>query len=359
MKRSFLHISPTYYSESSVVGGGEKYIVYMSRALTAGGVLRNAEIENSILAFGQQPGVYELAQGIACEVILGRPWDPHSIAVGELRERIDRADVIVVHQCLSAFGLFVASHSKLAHKVVVGLDEGGGEHLLVHRSPEIGRIFDLFHAYSQFCASSFRDVEGRVEIILGPVDSWYYRPNDSITRDAAMVLAVGRIMAHKGFDRIIRSLPSGLRLVIVGTNYDQGYYDYLGSLIGNKRVEVKSMLTDQEVRLLMQTAGLFVHASTHTDFRGTYYAKPELLGLAPLEALSCGTPALVSSAGALPELAAITGCLAFNDDEELGATLRRYAASSQLFPSAHEIHDDVEARYGLEVFGSRFLEAIG
>ncbi len=358
MARSLLHVSPTYYSETSVVGGGEKYILYMSTAIKAAAALQGIQIHNSILAFGPQPGIYELTPGVRCEVMPGRPWDPLSVNLDDFTARIARAEIIVVHQCLSAFGLFVASHGRLAGKVVIGVDHGGGEHALVHHTPEIGRIFDWFYASSQFGANSFRDVEGRVVVIPGPVDTSYYRPDRSVRRDPSLVLAVGRLLPHKGFERIIRALPADLRLIIAGTKYDRAYCKYLSQLVGFSRFNIKEDLTDEELLLLMRTAGVFVHASTHTDYRGTYYAKPELLGLAPLEALSAGTPALVSSAGSLPELACVTGCRMFRDDIELAEMLAGHRGGSGSYPSPSEIHRDVESKYGLETFGRIFLETL-
>ena len=358
MKRSILHISPTYYSEDSVIGGGEKYIAYISRAMNVTAPSRQTEIQDSLLTFGRNPGLYQLAGGLSCEVVNGRPWDPCSVDVSKLVARISQSDIVLVHQCLSPFGLFVASHCRLANRVVVGIDEGGGEHFLVHHTPEIGRIFDMFLAYSAFCANSFKDLQGRVEIIPGPVDTGYYRPDDTITRDPTLILAVGRILPHKGFDRIIRALPAHLRLVIAGSGTDQEYYNYLIELGGSSRVEIREGLTDDEVLALMHCASLFVHASTSIDYRGRYHAKPELLGLAPLEALSAGTPTLVSSAGALPELASIAGCLHFSDDVELASLLNRHAESALSFPLPDIIHREVEASYGLKVFGGRFLDAV-
>jgi glycosyltransferase involved in cell wall biosynthesis len=358
MSLSLLHVSPTYYSKSSVVGGGEKYILYMSSAIGAAAALQGIQIHDSILAFGQEPGVYEIKPGARCEVMRGRPWEPLSVNLQDFNQRIAEAEIIVVHQCLSAFGLFVASHSRLAGKVVIGVDEGGGEHALVHHTPEIGLIFDWFHAYSRFCANSFRDIEGRVAIVPGPVDTSYYRPDPTVKRDASLVLAVGRLLPHKGFERIINALPAGLRLIIAGTKYDREYCNYLSKLFGFSRVKIEEHLTDAELLLLMQTAGIFVHASTHIDYRGTYYAKPELLGLAPLEALSAGTPALVSSAGSLPELTCVGGCRMFRDDIELAELLAEHCKGSACYPSASEIHQNVESEYGLETFGRRFLDTL-
>jgi glycosyltransferase involved in cell wall biosynthesis len=358
MALSFLHISPTYYSETSVVGGGEKYILYMSSAIRTAAALQGIQIHDSILAFGPQPGVYELKPGVRCEVMPGRPWEPLSVNLGDLKARIACAEIIVVHQCLSTFGLFVASHCRLAGRVVIGVDEGGGEHALAHHTPEIGWIFDWFHAYSRFCANSFRDIDGRVAIIPGPVDTSYYRPDPAVRRDPSLVLAVGRLLPHKGFERIIGALPANLRLIIAGSKYDREYCNYLSKLPGFSRVKIEEHLTDEELLLLMRTSGIFVHASTHFDYRETYYAKPELLGLAPLEALSAGTPALVSSAGSLPELTCVAGCRMFRDDADLAELLAEHCSGSVLYPSASEIHQDVEKHYGLETFGRAFLHTL-
>lgn len=353
-----LHISPTHYSNTSVIGGGEKYVIYICRAMKISATSREMNCDVSVLAFGEKPGVYPLGPDMSCEVIHGRPWDPHSININELSAKVNPVDVVFVHQCLTPFGLFVAAHAKLLRKYVVGIDSGGGEHPLAAHTPEIGRIFDIFHAYSKFGGNSFEDIEGRVEVIPGPVDTVYYRPDATRSRDPNLVVAIGRVLPHKGFDRIIRALPRGLRLVICGTGYDKSYLEYLEQLATGAAVEIKQHLTDEEVLVLLQTAGLFVQASTHVDYRGTYYSKPELLGLAPLEALSAGTPTLVSSAGALPELTVIKGCKLFSDDDELRELLSLYSDSSISFPSSDEIHRDVEQKYGLAVFGDKLMNVI-
>lgn len=353
-----LHISPTYYSADSVIGGGEKYIHYMCKALKFAALATDMNVEASVLSFGDKPCKYLLGDGLPCEVIAGKPWDPYSINVQELTDKIDSADVVFVHQCLTSFGLFAASHSKLAKKLVIGTDHGGGEHLLISHTREIGRIFDVLHAQSQFAASSFKNIDGRIEIVAGPVDTAFYKPDQSKPRDSKLVLAIGRILPHKGFDRIIRALPKMLRLVIIGESYDKEYLKHLSQLSRGTSVEFLEQLSDDEVLDLLQTAGLFVHASTHIDYRGTFYQKPELLGLAPLEALSCGMPALVSSAGSLPELAVIHGCLSFADDTALAELLNRYATNSLTFPAAEEIHRDVEEKYGLATFGAKLMTII-
>lgn len=352
-----LHVSPTYYSAHSVVGGGEKYIIYMIRALAQAAQKSGDDLKNNLLAFGDQPGHYLLNDDIPCQVLLGKPWDPYSIFLPDLQEKLISAQIIIVHQCLTAFGLFVASHARLSNKIVIGVDEGGGEHPLIYHTPEAAQMFDLFLAYSQYAATSFMDLNVPIKIILGPVDTSYYMPAPIDKRNPNLVAAVGRLLPHKGFDRIIKALPDGLRLVIVGTRSDPKYFEYLQSLIPHfsDKITIKEGFSDSQVRGLLHQASLFVHASTHWDYQGAYYAKPELLGLAPLEALACGTPTLVSTAGSLSELGAIPGCRTFSSDQELAELLYLHRRSPWRSPDPQEIYRAVNAQYGIAQFGDPLL----
>lgn len=351
-----LHVSPTYYSEDSVVGGGEKYIVYMVRSIVAAANHAGESVDNTLLAFGDKPGKYLLSGDTHCLVMQGTPWEPCSVDVQKILDILDQYDIVLVHQCLTAFGMFVASHAKLAGKIVVGIDEGGGEHPLVSHTSEACTMFDLFLAYSRFCQNSFVELSVPVKLILGPVDTSYYCPMN-IKRVPKLVVAVGRLLPHKGFDRIIRALPKGGRLIIAGSRSDQGYFNYLHNLISNSTsdISIREGLSDEEVRLLMQNASLFVHASTHFDYTGTHYAKPELLGLAPLEALACGTPTLVSNAGSLGELGAITGCRVFSSNDELAIILKSFVNERSSVLDPLEINRSVTELYGIQQFGDKLL----
>jgi len=341
-KRRILHASPTYYDESSVVGGGEKYVVYMARAM-------NREIKNvecDLLAFGPKPGRYVIGEGISCQVVEGEAWNPASLNAEALRAVLLNYDDVVIHQALCGFGLFIAAHAKALHKRVYGLDHGGGEHPITRHTPEVGRLFDGFIAQSDFCASSFSDLDAPVAVCLGPVDTDWYTPGPRQTRSKNVVLAVGRLLPHKGIDRIIRALPEGLTLRAIGSRYDAAYFAYLSELAAGKDVEFIEGLSDDEVREAYRQVGLVVHASTHTDYLGRHYAKPELLGLAPLEALACGARVLVSSAGALPELGAVTGCGVFESEDELASLLESYRDGVMASPSDTLIASSTAKLYG-------------
>jgi glycosyltransferase involved in cell wall biosynthesis len=357
---NLVHVSPTYYSGRSVIGGGEKYIVYLSKALRLAAANAGIAFTDLLLTSGPAPGVYTIADTLQTVITRQQPDNPAGIDLAALRENVSAANAVMVHQCLSPFGLFVASHCRLAAKMVIGIDEGGGEHPLVPECPELGRLFDFCIAYSRFCTASFSGLDVRVEYIPGPVDTSYYLPDPEQPRDPTLVLTIGRILPHKGFDRIIRALPEGLQLVIAGATYDAAYYDDLRRLSSGRDVKIYDHLSDRDVLKLMQRAGLYVHASTHVDYRGTYQPKPELLGLAPLEALSTGCPALVSSAGALPELASIPGCSVFRDEEELKSALQAHQRGDRTYPPPAVIHAEVNRCYGLQTFGETlFAKLLG
>lgn len=346
-----LHISPTYYAADSVVGGGEKYILYMARALSYAA----KDAENIILAFGEKEGEL-VVNDVHCIVATGRPWDPYSVDIRDLQRRLLVADVVIVHQCLTAFGLFIASHARLAGKIVIGMDHGGGEHPIVGHTNEACLMFHRFLTYSKFGMAAFHDSNVPAKIIYGPVDTTYYYPPACDEREKDLVVAVGRILPHKGFDRIIKVLPKNLRLIIAGTVSDGEYSAVLTDLIrtNEANVVIQGGLSDDEIRELLRKASLFVHASTHVDYRGTYYAKPELLGLAPLEALACGTPTLVSNAGSLPELGVVFGCGVFHSDEELKNALEIFS-KGKVMPAASDIFASVKAQYGIEQYGEKLL----
>ena len=353
-----LHLSPTFYSAASVVGGGERYIIYAARAIALAAEELGRPVTNTLAAFGEKPGTYQLSGDVTCQVLEARPWDVTSIQASEIQDLIRDFDVVFVHQCLYPFGLFLGAQAQIAGKYVVGLDHGSGEHPIAYHTPEVGLIYDRFQAQSAFVAATFTDLQGVIEITPGPVDTEFYTPSPG-PRDPAQVVAVGRILPHKGFDRIINQLPNGLSLSVIGSGYDQDYFSHLERIAAGKSVRFVTGADDDEVRDILRGAGLFVHASTHTDYRGRHYAKPELLGLAPLEALACGIPTLVSSAGSLPELAAVDGCETFATDEVLATLLRDHAEGRIDWPGKQLIAKDVEAKYGLRQYGRKVLHMLG
>jgi glycosyltransferase involved in cell wall biosynthesis len=111
------------------------------------------------------------------------------------------------------------------------------------------------------------------------------------------VLSVGACYAHKGFDFVIRSL--GLidderrpKMVIVSNSTHAPWEAHLMQIASDLHVdlEVKTAIPDSELVRLYNRARLFVYAAILEPF-----------GLAPLEAMACGTPVVAVKEGGVRE----------------------------------------------------------
>jgi glycosyltransferase involved in cell wall biosynthesis len=111
------------------------------------------------------------------------------------------------------------------------------------------------------------------------------------------VLSVGECRPHKGFDFTIRSLSlideqRRPKMVIVANSTDPRWEDHLVGIAAALRVdlEVKKAIPDNELVSLYNRARLFVYASILEPF-----------GLAPVEAMACGTPVVAVKEGGVRE----------------------------------------------------------
>lgn len=351
-----VQITTTSYSRDGVIGGGERIALYLDQAMRLAADDGGLSITTTLLALdGTAP---RGADRDRWQSVSGRAWDPHSLDASELSARLAPADVVYVNQCLTPVALFAASTARLLGKAVFGSDAGAGEAKLLAYSPDVMRLYDGVHAISAFAATAFEGFPVPIHVIPGPVDTQLHRPPeaDAPPREASLVLSVGRILPHKGHERTIRALPHGMSLVVAGQHYDKDYLAFLQDCARDKNVTFTDSLDDAQVRALMQKAGTMVHASTHIDYRGRFAHKPELLGLAPLEALACGAPTLVSDAACLPELTIIPGCRVFRSEAELASMLQD--AFAGISPAAKAMHRAVEENYGLLTVGRRLLEVM-
>lgn len=109
-------------------------------------------------------------------------------------------------------------------------------------------------------------------------------------------LALGRVVTRKNLPTLVRALrevPPPLRLVVAGP--DGNGVDALGRVLDDtglgERVTRVRWLPQEDVVPVIAGASMLVHASLAEGF-----------GFTPLEAMSLGTPALVSSSAALDDV---------------------------------------------------------
>jgi glycosyltransferase involved in cell wall biosynthesis len=108
------------------------------------------------------------------------------------------------------------------------------------------------------------------------------------------VLAVSSLAPHKNLGTLVQAIGrirhrhADLDVVLAGARFDRVFGT--GLLPESGAIQV-GYVSDAELKALYQSAACFVYPSLYEGF-----------GLPPLEAMACGCPVVLSSAGALPEV---------------------------------------------------------
>lgn len=161
------------------------------------------------------------------------------------------------------------------------------------------------------------------------------------------VIAAGRLDAIKGLDLLVEAWlavdPPGERLTIVGAGPQEAH---LRRLAGDRDdVEILASVPHGEVLDRFAHARLAVVPSRW----------PEPFGRVALEAQHHGTPALVSDAGGLPEVATrlVSGMVVPVDDADALADRLAWALQDGSLPDPVELSRETEARFGLAAYIER------
>jgi glycosyltransferase involved in cell wall biosynthesis len=255
------------------------------------------------------------------------------------------------------FGCYCAVIARSLDKTLIMTDLGGGECRLLLEHGGLG-LADGILSISQFARSLVGPYfRGPHVAISGPVDTAMFTP-PAVPGRRREVLCVGRLLPHKGFDRVIDALPQGLPLRIVGRPYDKKYHALLVRRAAGKDVRFVLRADDAELLRCYQSAGLYVHAATYLDCYGHHISKPELMGLTTLEALATGLPVVVANTASLPELADdVRFSEVFDDVAHLRMVLERFAAGKWPDAGAAELaRRHAVERYSFPVVGRQIAE---
>jgi glycosyltransferase involved in cell wall biosynthesis len=153
-------------------------------------------------------------------------------------------------------------------------------------------------------------------------------------------------------------LPEPAPLVVVGRPYSAKYFDLLKRLASGILVTFITDADDEDLRVLYRRAWAVILPSVYRDCYGNVYLAPELMGLTLLEGMSCGTPAICSRVGGLPEFvqhgetgAVIEGLM------DLRSWLARLAEDEELVIGLGQAaREAVVRQYGLGVVGRAMNE---
>jgi len=352
--RTVAYLTPLYFDERSYLGGGERYPLNLARGVVEAGAGR---VKVELISFGQHARRLELAPGVGLRVlpIAGKVHDPLDVTSWDLPDALAEADLVHIHQVFTRcaeLGMLVA---KQQGKPVVVSDHGG------HSSPlgaEAGilDLADRIVAYSYFGASMYGRIDKQIDIIKGGVDaSTFVPPPNRLERDR--ILYVGRLLPHKGIDRLIAAMPSDLPLTVCGRPYHAPYYKRLQSLAIGKNVTFVTDADDELIKKFYWRSWANVLPSVHVDCYGQVHRMPELMGFTLLEAMACGSPAICARTAAMPEFIrqGETGFV-YEDLDELEAILRRLASSPGLSDRMGDAaRADVIEHYDLRVAGRKML----
>ena len=320
--RTVAYLTPLHFDESSCLGGGERYPLNLGRGVAAAS---RGRYRVELLSFGREALTREMAQGVTLRVlpVSHPPRDPLDVVSWDLTAALAGADLLHIHQAYNRgaeLGLLLAKQQR---KPVCVTDHGG-------HSSDLGielRYLDLADrivAYSDFGASRYR-TRTPIVVIKGGVDAEVFSPPE-VRPKRDRVTFVGRLLPHKGIDKLIDALPPELPLTVCGRPYKPSYFERLRQMARGKQVEFVVDADDARIRDLYARAWCNVLSSVHEDSDGVIHAQPELMGFTLLEAMACGTPAIAARTAAMPEFIreGETGFV-YDDGAQLTAQLRRLA----------------------------------
>jgi glycosyltransferase involved in cell wall biosynthesis len=306
-----LHIIPTLFDEhEGIVGGAERYAYELGRHMSQ-------RVETTLLSFGPRDrefhdGRLRIRMLAGAWHVRGSMFNPVSVRV--LPELL-RSDVVHCHQRHVLMASLAALASRLTGRKVFATDLGGG-------GWDLGgylRTDHWFHGHLHISEFSRRisghASEPRARVIFSGVDTDKFSPDPTVPKTGG-ILFVGRLLPHKGVDRVIEALPPEIPMDIIGRPYHSGYVQTLRELGNGKRVSFHMHFDDGRLIDAYHRARCIVLPSLYKDRYGNETAIPELMGQTLLEGMSSGIPAICTNVAGMPEsvVDGVTGFVVPPDD---------------------------------------------
>ena len=316
-----VHIVPAIFGPDGIVGGAERYAFELARQMAT-------RVPTALVTFGDRDR-HERVGSLDVRVI-GNPWYVRGQRSNPFHVRLFAAlrdaDVVHCHQrhvvMSSAAALWCRARGR---RVFVSELGGGGWDLSAYVSTD-----GWFHGHLHLSDYSRRiyQQEGAAtaHVIGGGVDVDKFSPDSSVARDGG-ALFVGRILPHKGIDYLIRGLPPGMPLTIVGPQPHRETAAMLAALANGRNVTFREAIDDEQLVREYRRARCIVLPSVYRSSIGTETAVPELLGQTLLEGMACETPAICTNVASLPEVVddGVTGFVVpANDPAALGDRLQMF-----------------------------------
>jgi len=350
-----VHVVPAPFGPDGVVGGAERYALGLARAMAE-------RVPTTLVTFGPRPREERLGR-LAVRVlgparhVRGQATNPFALSLlGALRG----ADVVHCHQQHVVASSAAALFGRLTGRPVFVTELGGGG-WDVSAYVSTDRWFaGHLHVSAYARTQAGHDGKPWARVILGGVDTRRFSP-DPATPRAGTILFVGRLLPHKGVDVLLRAVPPGSPVELVGPAPDARCLADLHRLAEGKCVRFRHDCDDDALIEAYRRAACVVLPSVYRTMYGTETRVPELLGQALLEGMACATPAVATTVGGLPEVVeeGVTGFLVPpNDAAALGERLERLVARpSEAAAMGERARGRVLNRFTWDAVVTRCLEA--
>ena len=312
-----VHVSPLYFSDGSVIGGGERYALELARAMST-------HVPTKLVTFGKKrqsitDGTLRIEIYPVWFYFGGKNVNPISLAF--LPELLD-ADVVHLHQYRIALSDICVLAARALRRPIFASDHGGGGRNYAHRLGTDEHVTG-FLLVSNYLAKQYSRHAHKTWIIHGGFNPRLFYPRQ-VPRQRKAIFA-GRLIPFKGINYLVDGVDPDIELHLIGRAYHPEYYDLLQQLACGKRITFQTALNQEELATEYSTAMVNVLPSVYVDYYGTHHKKSEILGLVLLEAMACGAPVLVTRVGGMPELVP-EGEVGFivppNDPQALGERIR-------------------------------------
>jgi glycosyltransferase involved in cell wall biosynthesis len=306
-----LHVVPALFDEEDgILGGAERYAWELARHMARAA-------ETTLLSFGKKPRLFE-REGLRVRV-LGNPWHVRGNQFNPVSPRVVpevlRAQVVHCHQQHILISSSLALLGRLVRRSVFVTDLGGGG-LDFSSFLNTDRWFKGHLHISEYSRKAFgQETDASARVIFTGVDASVFSPDPS-TAKSTDVLFVGRVLPHKGVDRLIEALPEDRSLDVVGGAMHPQYMATLRDLARGKQVRFVGQLSGSALIEAYRRARCVVLPSLYRDRYGNESKVPELLGQTLLEGMACGIPAICTDVAAMPEAVehGVTGFVVPPDD---------------------------------------------
>ena len=295
-----VHITPTYFDDVSVIGGGERYPTELATGMSN-------FVDTTLVSFSSQRKSFKQGQ-LKCETYAVKTFikdnKVNPLCFKYLAAILD-ADIVHIHNIHTLVSDLACLTASFLNKRVLVTDHGGGSSFYInHKLPVLGCYRNAI-AQSKFALDLLpTDLIKKALVIKGGIDTEKFCPDPNFKKEHK-ILYVGRILPHKGINYLIEAFRllnhSDYKLTIVGRIYSEQFYQDLKQLADGLNVEFIHDADDQCLLHQYRTAMVTVLPSVHTNCYGDYTPVPELMGFTLLESQACGTPVICTDAGAMYE----------------------------------------------------------